>query len=177
MEVTSESVAIRTLVEVVKSSICEVQGAAEPRAGELVAASATLTLHVMMDTTVGGKVDLRVPVIGAHLRIGGRRGRHRMHSVHVSLVPEHHGRTHHDHGTGDPELVMALRAIRDLLDGTGHGGHSWSVAGGTVQVSFAVTDEGSISVGLTGDRSDEHVHSLELELQPADAHDPSSGSM
>ncbi|MEY9929675.1 hypothetical protein ABH926_004315 [Catenulispora sp. GP43] len=169
MEVTSESVTIRTLVEVIKASICEVQGAEEPRPGDLIAASAALTLHAMMDTTVGGKVDLRVPVIGAHLRIGGRRARHRMHTVHVSLVPEHYGRSQHDHGAGDPELVMALRAIRDLMDATGRGGHSWTVAGGTVQVSFAVTDEGSISVGLNSDRSDEHVHSLELELQPVDS--------
>lgn len=167
MEVASDSVAIRNLVDVIKSSICEVQGAAEPRSGELVAASAELTLHVMMDTTVGGKVDLRVPVIGAHLRIGGRRARHRMHTVNVTLVPEHYGRSRHDHGAGDPELVMALSAIRDLMDSTGTGGHSWSVAGGTVQVSFAVTDEGSISVGLNSERSDEHVHTLQLELQPA----------
>jgi len=120
-----------------------------------------------MDTTVGGKVDVRVPVIGAHLRIGGRRVRQRMHTVQVMLVPEHYGRARHDHGAGDEELVMALRAIRDLMDPSGHGGHSWSVAGGTVQVSFAVTDEGSISVGLNSDRSDEHVHSLQLELRPA----------
>jgi hypothetical protein len=167
LEVSSESVAIRNLVEVVKASICEVQGAEEPRGGELVVASAELNLHVMMDTTVGGKVDVRVPVIGAHLRIGGRRVRHRMHTVRVQLVPEHHGRTRHDHGAGDLELVMALSAIRDLMEPGGEGGHAWSVAGGTVDVSFGVTEEGSISVGLNSDRSDEHVHSLQLELQPA----------
>jgi hypothetical protein len=167
VEVSSESVAIRNLVEVIKASICEVQGAEEPRHGELVVSAAELNLHVMMDTTVGGKVEVRVPVIGARLRIGGRRIRHRMHTVHVMLVPEHYGRARHDHGPGDDELVSALHAVKDLMDPTSAGGHSWSVAGGTVQVSFAVTEEGSISVGLNSDHSDEHVHSLQLELQPA----------
>jgi hypothetical protein len=166
VEVSSESVAIRNLVEVIKSSICEAQGAEEPRPGELVVSSAELNLQVMMDTTVGGKVDVRVPVIGAHLRIGGRRIRHRMHTVHVVMVPEHYGRAQHDHGPGDQELVSALHAIKDLMEPGSPGGHSWSVATSTVQVSFAVTEEGSISVGLNSDRSDEHVHSLQLELQP-----------
>lgn len=175
MEVSSESVAIRNLVEVVKASICEVQGNADPRPGELAVAVAELNLQVMMDTTHGGTVDLRVPVIGARLRIGGRRVRHRMHTVHLTLVPEHNGRTRHDHGSGDEELVMALRAIRELMDpDTTRGGHSWSISGGTVQVSFAVTEEGSISVGLNSERSDEHVHSLQLELRPAESSDVSS---
>lgn len=166
MEVSNESVTIRTLVDVVKASICEVQGSGEPRPGELVAVSAELDLRVMMDTAAGGRVDVRVPVIGAHLRIGGQRKRHRMHTVRVQLVPERYGRARHDHGAGDEELVEALRAVRNLMDRAGDGGHSWSVSAGTVEVSFAITEQGSISVGLNSDHRDEHVHSLQLELQP-----------
>ncbi|WP_042425411.1 trypco2 family protein [Streptacidiphilus anmyonensis] len=167
MEVSSESVTVRSLVDTVQASICQVQGAEKPRPGALVVTSAEVELHVVMDAALGGGLDVRVPVIGAHLRIGGRRVRHRMHTVRVALLPGSGASGGLAHGAGDEELVLALRAVRDLMDPNPQAAHAWSVSDGTVQVSFAVTEQGSISVGLDSDRSDEHVHSLRLELRPA----------
>lgn len=47
------------------------------------------------------------------------------------------------------------------------GNDSWDLSSGTVDLEFAVTRSGNISLGAEGDLSNEATHTLHLELLPS----------
>jgi hypothetical protein len=129
-------------------------------------ASVELTLHAVAVGATGGGLDFRVPVIGARLRIGGKVTRQDTHTITVTLVPPP-GPAYEVRGERVQQaLVEAIGTIRAVLRDAGAGEDPFVLGTGTVEMSFVVTAEGTISLGVEGELRDEVTHGLKLELAP-----------
>lgn len=63
-------------------------------------------------------------------------------------------------------LVEALASIRQPLTAAAGGSDPWSLSRGTVEISFGVTKNGSISLAGEGGLADEVTQKLRLTLEP-----------
>jgi hypothetical protein len=131
-------------------------------------ASIQLILDVVASTTAGGGLDFRVPFIGMQLKLGAKVTKKDTHTIDINLVPPEERATRQVRGgkeVGDA-LVSAITAIRAVAARAAGGDDPWILHEGTVDISFAVTQLGTITLGVDGELSDELTHTLRLRLAP-----------
>jgi hypothetical protein len=62
--------------------------------------------------------------------------------------------------------VDAIVTIRSAMALAAAGDDPWNLSAGVIDITFALTKTGTISVGVDGDLSDEVTQSLKLTLTP-----------
>jgi hypothetical protein len=168
VKVTDQGVPVDTLIGVVKDSIRRAGVSSTSQTRDLQVASVQLILEVVASKTAGGGVDFRVPFIGMKLRVGTKVTKKDTHTIDITLVPPE-GRDTREVRGGDVEeaLVNAIATIRDVMTQAAEGDDPWLLSAGTVDISFAVTQTGTISLGADGELASELTHTLRLGLAPA----------
>jgi len=70
---------------------------------------------------------------------------------------------------GDVEevLVNAIATVRDVVTKAAEGDDPWVLSASTIDISFAITEAGSISLGVDGDLANEVTQTLRLGLAPS----------
>jgi len=63
-------------------------------------------------------------------------------------------------------LVNAITTIRDVMTEAAEGDDPWILWTGTVDLCFAITQTGTISLGVDGELASELTQTLRLELAP-----------
>jgi hypothetical protein len=58
--------------------------------------------------------------------------------------------------------VKAIAAIRAVTSQAAEGDDPWILSEGAIDISFAITQTGTISLGVDGELSDELTHTLRL---------------
>jgi NTP-dependent ternary system trypsin peptidase co-occuring protein len=163
MNVDDNSVAIDELVSAVKDAIREADISVSDAGRDLRVATIDLSLKAVATTKAGGGLDFRIPVIGWKVKAGADHSRRRTHTVEISLVPRP--------DTGPFEVrggdVEAIGTIRAAIAAAGTGDDPFVLGTGTIELVFAVTDHGTISVGVEGELTDEVTNTLKLGLAPA----------
>ena len=167
MKVTDEGVPVETLISVVKNSIRRAGVSRTSQTKDLQVASVQLILHVVASKTAGGGLDFRVPFIGMKLRVGAKVTKKDTHTIDMTLVPPEDRDTRQVRG-GEVEdvLVNAIATIRDAMTKAAEGDDPWLLSAGTIDVSFAITQTGTISLGVNGELANELTHTLRLGLEP-----------
>ena len=66
-------------------------------------------------------------------------------------------------------LVNAVATIRDVVTRAAEGDDPWVLSASTIDISFAITQTGSISLRADGELSNELTHTLRLGLAPGPA--------
>lgn len=167
MKVTDEGVPVDGLISAVKESIKRAGASRTSPARDLRVASVQLILEVVASKAAGGGVDFRVPFIGMKLRFGAKVTRKDTHTIDITLVPPQERATREVRG-GEVEevLVNAIRTIRDVMTKAAEGDDPWILSASTIDICFAVTQTGTISLGVDGELSDELTHTLRLGLAP-----------
>ena len=157
-----------TLIAVVKDSIRRAGVSSTKPTRDLRVASVQLILEVVASKRAGGGVDFRVPFIGMKLRVGVTVTKKDTHTIDITLVPPEDGDSREVRG-GEVEdaLVNAIATIRDVMTQAAEGDDPWFLSAGTVDISFAVTQTGTISLGADGELASELTHTLRLGLAPA----------
>jgi len=168
VKVTDQGVPVDTLITVVKDSIRRAGVSRTSRTRDLQVASVRLILEVVASKTAGGGLDFRVPFIGMTLRVGVKVTKKDTHTIDITLVPPEERDTRQVRG-GEVEdaLVNAIATIRDVMTRAAEGDDPWFLSEGTVDISFAVTQTGTISLGADGELANELTHTLRLGLAPA----------
>lgn len=168
MKVTDEGVPVNTLISVVKDSIRRAGVSRTSQNKDLQVASVKLVLDVVASKAAGGGVDFRVPFIGMKLRVGAKVTKKDTHTIDVTLVPPEDRDTRQVRG-GDVEdvLVNAITTIRDVMTRAAEGDDPWVLSASTIDISFAITQTGSITLGVDGELANELTHTLRLGLAPA----------
>jgi len=168
VKVTDEGVPVDTLISVVKDSIKRAGVSRTSQTTDLQVASVRLILDVVASKTAGGGLDFRVPFIGMKLRIGAKVTKKDTHKIDMTLVPPKDRDTRQVRG-GDfsDVLVNAITTIRDVMTKAAEGDDPWVLSAGTIDISFAITQTGNISLGLDGELANELTHTLRLGLAPA----------
>ena len=170
MKVTDEGVPVDTLIGVVKDSIKRAGVSRTSQPTDLQVASVQLILEVVASKTAGGGVDFRVPFVGMKLSLGTKVTKKDTHTIDITLVPPEEQATRQVRG-GDVEeaLVNAIATIRDVMTKAAEGDDPWLLSAGTVDISFAITQTGTISLGVNGELANELTQTLRLGLAPGPA--------
>jgi hypothetical protein len=170
VKVTDEGVPVDTLIGVVKDSVKQAGVSRTSTSTDLQVASVQLILEVVASKTAGGGVDFRVPVIGMKLSLGAKVTKKDTHTIDITLVPPEEQAARQVRG-GDVEeaLVNAIATIRDVMTKAAEGDDPWLLSAGTVDISFAITQTGTISLGVNGELANELTHTLRLGLAPGPA--------
>ena len=171
MKVTDQGVPLNDLVGTIKASIKRAGVSRTSQAQDLRVASVQLVLNVVASNTVGGGLDFHVPFVGMRLSLGAKVTKKDTHAVEITLVPPGKGAAREVRGGEDVEeaLVNAIEAIRAVMSQAAEGDDPWELSDSTIDISFAITRTGSISIGADGELSGELTNTLRLKLtSPAD---------
>jgi Trypsin-co-occurring domain 2 len=167
LRVTDSGVAVEALISVVKDSVKRAGVSHTSQNSDLCVASVRLILEVVASKTAGGGLDFRVPFIGMKLSIGTKVTKKDTHTIDMTLVPPAEKDTRLVRG-GDVEnvLVNAVATIREVMARAAEGDDPWILSTGAIDISFAITQTGTITLGVEGELADEITHTLRLGLAP-----------
>src|SRR5260370_14603662 len=167
MKVNDQGMPVDTLLSVVKASIKQAGVSNTARARDLKVASVQLILEVVASKGAGGGLTLCVPFIGMKLSIGGKVTKKDTHTIDITLVPPAEQAARQVRG-GEVQdiLVDAITTIRDVMRSAAGGDDPWILSTSTVDLSFAITQTGTISLGCSGELTHEATHTLRLGLAP-----------
>jgi hypothetical protein len=162
-----DGVPVENLIADIKDALA-LGGLSPADNGNLRLVSVQLILEVV--ATASGKVglDFRVPFIGTKLSMSAKRVKRDTHTVDIMLVPA-------DRPPATPvradnmqrALVGAIRTIREMVASAGQGDDPWDLSSGTIDISFAVTRGGIISLGIEGELENELTQILRIRLARA----------
>jgi hypothetical protein len=168
MNVSDDGVPIPELIKAIKQSIkiANVSNADTDR--DLRVASVQLVLHAVATRSLGGSVDFRIPFIGMPVKVGGKLTKQDTHRIEINLVPpDLKDREELRESALESVFVDAITTIRAAIAAAEFGDDPFMLIGSSVIISFAVTAEGNISLGLDGGLDSELTHTLTLELVSA----------
>jgi hypothetical protein len=167
VKVTDEGVPVDALIGVIKDSIKRAGVSRTSEARDLQVASVKLTLDVVASKTAGGGVDFCVPFIGMKLRVGTKVTKKDTHTIDITLVPPKDRDTRQVRG-GEVQdvLVNAIITIRDVMTKAAEGDDPWILSAGIIDISFAITQTGTISLGVDGELANDLTHTLRLGMAP-----------
>jgi hypothetical protein len=130
--------------------------------------SIQLTLKVVATIGIGGGMDFRVPFIGMQLEIGGSVTRLDTHTIDIALVPpDLSERQEIRYQPIETVLVQAIDTIRRVISRAAAGDDPFVLKSGTVDLSFAITEDGSITLGINGELKNEVAQTLRISLHEA----------
>jgi Trypsin-co-occurring domain 2 len=164
VKVTASGVPVNELIRVIKASV---KRAGVSPTADLQVASVQLILNVIATSTSGGGLNFRLPVLGMQLRVGGKITRRDTHTLDLTLTPpaQQPGYEIRDNDIEDT-IVDAISTIRAVITNAIEGEDPWVLSTGVVDISFAITETGTISLGVEGELSNEITHTLRLGLAP-----------
>jgi hypothetical protein len=165
VEVIDGGVPVDELINEVKDSVSRAGVSRVSGPADLQVASVQLTLRVTASTSGGMGISLRVPVIGAELRLGTKITKEDIHTIDVTLVPTKQPARQVRGDVGNA-LVAAITTIRQTMASAADGDDPWVLSQSTVTLSFAVTQKGKFVLGAEGESSHETTQLLRLSLRP-----------
>jgi Trypsin-co-occurring domain 2 len=162
LKVTNGGVLADELITVIKNSL---ESADVSSSADLQVASVQLILRVVATTTAGGGLSFRVPVLGMQMRLSAKSTRQDTHILDITLKPpaRQTGRELRD-GDVEEVLVEAITTLRAVITRAAEDPDPWILEVGIVDITFSVTDEGTISLGFEGELANELTHTLRLGL-------------
>lgn len=167
MKITDEGVPLDDLIEAVKASVTRAGISRTSQDPDFQIASVQLILKVVAASTGGGSLDFRIPFIGMRLKVGAKVTRHDTHTIDITLTPPKDvGRQVRGGEDVEEALVSAVDAIRAVTAKAAAGDDPWIMSEGAVDISFVITQTGTISLGVDGELSGELTHTLRLRLAP-----------
>jgi hypothetical protein len=167
VRITDDGVPLDVLIDVVKASVTRAGISRTSKLRDFQVASVQLILKTVASSTAGGGMDFCVPFIGMKLKLGATVTKKDTHTIDMTLVPpEDAGRQVRGGEDVEEALVNAISAIRTVTSKAATGDDPWILSEGTIDISFAITQKGTISLGVDGELSDELTHTLRLRLAP-----------
>jgi hypothetical protein len=168
VKVTEDGVLVQDVITAVKLAIKEANVSATDEGRDLRVDSVRLVLHALATRTAGGRLSFTVPFIGMPIRLGARIAKSDTHEIEVNLAPPSHEATHEVRDASlDLALVDAIETVRTVVASTADGDDPFALNDAKVTLSFAVTADGDISIGIDGTMTNEVTHTLVLTLVPA----------
>jgi hypothetical protein len=166
--VTEDGVPVQDVITAVKLAIKEANLSATDKDRDLVVSSFKLILHALATRTVGGSISFTVPFIGMPVRFGTKVTKSDTHEIEINLIPpEQEPRAEVREALLDLGLVDSIATVRAVLAAAADGDDPFILSDAKITLSFAITAEGDISIGIDDSISDQVTHSLSLALIPS----------
>lgn len=168
MHVTEDGVPIQELIETIKQAIKTANLSSTDLDRDLRVGSVRLTLNAVATRSLGGGLDFRIPFIGMQVKVNGKLTKQDTHRIDISLVPpDLKSRPELRDGDLGSVFADAINTIRTAVASAATGDDPFTLTASVVNISFAVTAEGGISLGADGGLTNELTHTLTLGLVPA----------
>lgn len=168
MKVTEDGIPVQDVIAAVKLAIKEANVSATDEGRDLRVASVKLILHALATRTLGGGLSFTVPFIGMPVRLGTKVTKSDTHEIEINLIPPGQDAEHEIREASlDLALVDAIETVRTVVASTSGGDDPFALNDAKITLSFAVTADGDISIGIDGSMTDEVTHTLVLALVPA----------
>lgn len=167
MDVPDGGVPVEDVVGAVKNAIRTAGISAASGDRDLRVTEIRLSLRTVAALTVGGGVDFRVPFLGMRLTAGRAITRRDTHTIDIVMEPpDLSGR--HEIRDGDVEGVLldAIETVRAVLVTAADGDDPFLLRESTVELSFAIAADGSITLGFNGEFTNEIAHTLRIRIGP-----------
>jgi hypothetical protein len=167
VQVTGDGVPVEELIDTIKRAIKTVNLSSTDVDRDLRVASVRLTLHTVATRSLGGGLEFRIPFIGMPVKLGGKLTTQDTHTIQISLVPpDLADRPQLRDGDIESVFVDAVSTVRAAVASAATGDDPFTLTESSVDISFAVTADGAISLGVDGGLTDEVTHTLTLGLTP-----------
>lgn len=168
MKVTEDGIPVQDVIAAVKLAIKEANVSATDEGRDLRVDSVKLILHALATRTLGGGLSFTVPFIGMPVRLGTKVTKSDTHEIEINLIPPGQDAEHEIREASlDLALVDAIETVRTVVASTSGGDDPFALNDAKITLSFAVTADGDISIGIDGSMTDEVTHTLVLALVPA----------
>jgi hypothetical protein len=168
MKVTEDGVSVQDVIAAVKLAIKEANVSATDEGRDLRVGSVRLVLHALATRAVGGGLSFTVPFIGMPVRLGTKVTKSDTHEIEINLIPPGQEAGHEVREAPlDLALVDAIETVRAVVASTADGDDPFALNDAKITLSFALTADGDISIGVDGSMTDEVTHTLVLALIPA----------
>jgi len=170
VKVTDAGVPVGALIAVVKDSVKQARVSRTSETRDLQVTSVQLILQVVASKSTGGRLEFCVPFIGMKLSLGAEVTKKDTHTIDITLMPPEKRDARQVRG-GDVEdvLVNAIATIRDVTAKAAEGDDPWVLSASIIDICFAITQTGTISLGIDGELANELTHTLRLGLAPGPA--------
>lgn len=167
MDVNDNGIAVDEVIGAVKNAIKLAGISASDDSRDLAVSSLQLTLNTVASYKAGGGVDFRVPFLGMRLTAGSTVTRRDTHTLDIVLEPQDLAgwREIRDGGI-ETALVAAIETIRAVTARATTGDDPFLLRQSTAELSFAVTKDGSITLGFNGEFRDDVAHTLRISFGP-----------
>jgi Trypsin-co-occurring domain 2 len=168
VNITEDGAPVPDVIEAVKRAIKAANVSATDQGRDLRVGSVSLILHAIATRSSGGGLNFHIPFIGMKVQVGAKLIKHNTHQIQINLTaPWEKDRVEIRDSGLDDVLVEAIETIRAAVASAAGGDDPFVLNDSTITLSFAVTAEGSISIGVNGSLNDELTHTLALALVPA----------
>ena len=164
MDITDSGVGIAGLVSTIKNSIKKANVSGVEGKSDLRVMSIDLSLRTVATEKAGGGVELRVPFVGMKLKFGANITRQDTHTIDMTLSPPDLLRHPAALTRSEESLVMAIETIRAVVAQAAEGDEPFVLDSSSVEISFVVTREGTITLGVEGELSKAVTNTLRLQL-------------
>lgn len=168
MKVTDAGVPVDSLIDAVKAAVKEagISTADTDRAVRVV--SVQLVLNAVATTRGGAKLEFTIPFIGMSIKLGTAITVEDTHTIDITLVPPDLAPAHEIRAADvDDVLVDAIETVTAVMARAASGEDPFLLQESTVELTFAVTQDGSISLGVEGEAKDAITHKLRITLAAA----------
>lgn len=165
MRATRDGVTLEELIAAVKSAIRMAGISRVDHARDLRIVSARLTLNAVATVSTGGKLQFTVPFLGT-FGVGSSVKSQVTHVIDIALTPVDSADTHEISGSVEDVLVDALVSIREIMRSAADGADPFELEESSVELSFAVTEDGSITLGFDVGAQHEVFHKLKVTVGP-----------
>jgi hypothetical protein len=171
MQVTDTGIPVGSLIAAVKAAV-KAAGVSTTNTGRaLRVASIQLILNAVVTATTGAKLEFKIPFVGMNVQLGTSITRHDTHTIDITLVPPDLAHAHEVRAADvDQVLVDAIETITAVTAQAADGDDPFLLKESSVELTFTVTDTGSISLGLNAEAKGEITHKLRLVLTAAPEH-------
>lgn len=164
MDVTY-GVPVDQLVIIIKNAIKRANVSSTDAGRDLEVASVYLKLNAIATRVIGGGLDFRIPVLGMKLKIGGSVTHQDTHVMEMTLIPENLAEIYEIRdGEVENVLVEAIETLRAVVTRAAEGEDPFVLKDSNVELAFAVTADGTISIGAEGELKNEITHTMRLSL-------------
>jgi len=168
VRVSENGVAIPDLIGMVKQAIKTANVSNTDLSRDLRVSAVQLTLNVVATSSLGGGMDFRIPFVGMQIKLGYKVTKQNTHRIQINLVPpEIVNRPELREGDFSSVFVDAITTIRAAVAYAATGDDPFALAESSVNISFAITADGAISLGVDGGLANELTHTLTLSLVSA----------
>jgi len=151
------------LITAVKNAIQQASISVANPDRDLAVTSVYLKLNTITTAKAGGGLDFRVPFIGLKLKVGTSISRQRTHAMELTLVPE---ATAIETRSSQVDLILleAIETARAVMARAAGGDDPFTLRDSTVELSFGISRDGTISLGIDGELTDEVTHTLRVTI-------------